>query len=55
MCARITPDEPRNESLVDIACGAARPMEIPIEHGDQLHVNEHDLQRVTPRFVHVST
>jgi hypothetical protein len=47
MCARIAADESRNESLVDIVRGAARPMKIPIEAGDQLHMNEHGLWRVT--------
>ena len=47
MRSRITADETRDEALVDITSGAAGPPEIPIEAGDELHMNEHRLRRVT--------
>ena len=46
MRSRITADETRDEALVDITSGAAGPPEIPIEAGDESHMNEHRLGRV---------
>ena len=45
-CARIAADEPRDQSLVDVAGGATGPPKIPIEAGDELHMNEHRLRWV---------